>query len=848
MYINSKIKSSIAIFSLCAISIAIFGLLGYLPGFGLLGSIKEDYIPMAPTTAISFIVLAGILLNQFLRSLSESSLRIFVALTMVVTLFAALEVVGYFTGMDLNFEDILVPTAGHLGEIPIGRMSVFTGALFLLSGLAVLALLWRVRANNSGTSLGDLIGALGVITFGTAVAVCLAYLFGSPLLYGQGATIPMALTTALAFIMLGAAIVRASGKGSIPLRWLSFTIGPGTRTGMSEGRRLFSLALVMVLVSLMVMTITIVMLYRSNITEYREQLASTVQIQARLIEAVAQHDPLHDKDVSGASSQATMGHIIDAHAKFARFGTTGEFVLARQTGDEIEFIVRDRFDSTVNQQPVAYDSALAEPMRLALQGLSGSIIGLDYRGDMVIAAYEPVAILNVGLVVKIDLAEIQEPFIKTGLIAVTFALILILGGTALFFHLGRPIITKLREHTQDLEKEITERKQAEEERGKLEHQIKQTQKIESIGQLAGGVAHDFNNMLGVILGHAELAMRKAGPSSPFIPDLEAIRSAANRSADLTRKLLTFARKQTIAPKVLDLNETVAGMLQMLQRLIGENIQLSWNPEISLWPVKVDPSQIDQILANLCVNARDAISGTGKITIKTANSSMDESFCVSHPEVVPGDYVQLSFSDDGKGMDKDVQSHVFEPFYTTKGIGEGTGLGLATVYGAVRQNSGAITLYSEPGHGTVFNIYLPRVITAIDVVPEITAEPLQPGAETVLLVEDDKMLLQLKTSMLEKCGYTVLPALTPGIALSLARQYTSPIHLLLTDVIMPEMNGKELSEKITALRTETRVIFMSGYTADIISRQGVIEAGVHFLQKPVSLEALTSKVREVLDHY
>jgi CheY-like chemotaxis protein len=299
--------------------------------------------------------------------------------------------------------------------------------------------------------------------------------------------------------------------------------------------------------------------------------------------------------------------------------------------------------------------------------------------------------------------------------------------------------------------------------------------------------------------------------------------------------------------VLDLNDAVAGTLKMLQRLIGENILLSWNPAANLWPVKVDPSQINQILTNLCVNSRDAISGTGNISIKTANTSWDEVAIASRPyDVVPGDYVLLSVSDDGCGMGKKVQAHIFEPFYTTKEIGSGTGLGLATVYGAVKQNLGFFTVYSEPGLGTVFNIYFPRTSKAVEVKQEKAEKPLLRGTETVLLVEDDEMLLRLVTSMLEESGYTVMAAITTDLAQTLAKEHPGPIHLLISDMIMPVMNGKELSDKLQPLRPEMKVLFLSGYTAEIISKQGVIEGEIHFLQKPFSFEALTAKVREVLD--
>jgi PAS domain S-box-containing protein len=395
--------------------------------------------------------------------------------------------------------------------------------------------------------------------------------------------------------------------------------------------------------------------------------------------------------------------------------------------------------------------------------------------------------------------------------------------------------------------DITERKQAEEERAKLETQLHQAQKMESVGRLAGGVAHDFNNMLSVILGHAELALIKSDPSQPLRANLKQILDAAERSADLTRQLLAFARKQTITPKILDLNETVAGMLKMLQRLIGEDIDLNWQPKANLWPVKMDPSQIDQILANLCVNARDAISGVGKMTIETGNSIFDKDYCADHVDFVPGEYVRLSVSDNGCGMDKETLDHIFEPFFSTKELGKGTGLGLATVYGAVKQNNGFINVYSEPGQGTTFTIYLPRYAAKAEQTQQVgPAAPAARGNETILLVEDELSIRELATTMLEMQGYTVLAACTPGKAIHLAGMHAGKIHLLMTDVVMPEMNGRELSERLLQLYPDLACLFMSGYTADVIAHHGVLDEGVNFIQKPFSLLNLAAKVREALD--
>jgi PAS domain S-box-containing protein len=394
--------------------------------------------------------------------------------------------------------------------------------------------------------------------------------------------------------------------------------------------------------------------------------------------------------------------------------------------------------------------------------------------------------------------------------------------------------------------DISRRKKAEEERQNLQDQLLQARKMESVGRLAGGVAHDFNNMLGVILGHSELALRQVEPAQPLFTNLEEIRKAGQRAADLTRQLLAFARKQTVSPTVLDLNDTVSRMLSMLRRLIGEDIDLTWKPGAELWPVKMDPSQVDQILANLCVNARDACSGVGKITIETTNIVFDEVDCIRNTGFIPGEYVQLAVSDSGCGMGKEVLENLFEPFFTTKGIGQGTGLGLATVYGIVKQNKGLINVYSEPGVGTTLRIYLQRYAGTL----EPSAEVAQPrkiggGTETILLVEDEPAILNVGRVMLESLGYRVLAAGTPGEALIKVEEYAGNIDLLVTDVIMPEMTGRELSNRLLSLYPNLKRMFMSGYTANIIAEQGVLEEGLCFLQKPFSLRALSIKVREAL---
>lgn len=395
--------------------------------------------------------------------------------------------------------------------------------------------------------------------------------------------------------------------------------------------------------------------------------------------------------------------------------------------------------------------------------------------------------------------------------------------------------------------DISERKQAEREKQKLQEQLLLTQKMESIGRLAGGVAHDFNNMLSVILGNAELSLLKMDSAHPLRPHLEEIRTAAEHSAELTRQLLAFARKQEVTPKEIDLNLAVGQMLAMLRRLVGEEIKLDWSPGHELWRIKIDPAQIDQILMNMTVNARDAIDGIGKIKMETRNLIADEPYCSLQVGLVPGDYVLMEITDNGCGMDRKTLDNIFEPFFTTKQEGTGTGLGLATVYGIVKQNCGIITAYSEPGKGTSFKIYFPRNKEKTALSKSTVAPITLPcGEETVLLVEDDVMLLKIVRVMLLKLGYKVLAASSPSESILLAREYDDDIHLLITDVIMPEMNGRELAGQLSDLYPRLKCLFMSGYTASVISSHGVLEKGIHFIQKPFSINTMASKLCEVLD--
>ena len=390
------------------------------------------------------------------------------------------------------------------------------------------------------------------------------------------------------------------------------------------------------------------------------------------------------------------------------------------------------------------------------------------------------------------------------------------------------------------------REEAEQRSASLSAQLAQAQKLEAIGRLAGGVAHDFNNLLMGIMGNAEFCRDGVDADHPIREYIDEILVNAGRSADLTRQLLAFARQQPVKPVVLDVNEVIAGMLKLLRRLLGEGIDLVWMPGNDVARVTMDPSQLDQILANLCINARDAIEAVGSLTIATANARIDEEACARQVDAVAGDYVMLTVRDTGCGMAPDVVAHIFEPFFTTKGQGEGTGLGLATVYGVVRQNGGFIDVHSEPDKGTTFRIYLPRAadLDTVEVEPEEEDAPR--GSETVLVVEDESAILHLSERLLTRLGYTVLSAPGPLEALQLVERHDGSIDLLLTDVVMPDMSGRELAARLQAVLPTLKCLFMSGYTSNIIAQHGVLDAAIDFMQKPVTLTVMARRVRAALD--
>ena len=387
-------------------------------------------------------------------------------------------------------------------------------------------------------------------------------------------------------------------------------------------------------------------------------------------------------------------------------------------------------------------------------------------------------------------------------------------------------------------------------RRSVEGQLRQSHKMEAIGTLAGGVAHDFNNLLTVIIGNAQLALMDAGKNGPLYEEIKEIEKAGERAVSVTRQLLAFSRKQIIMPEILDINEEINETGKMLQRLIREDIEFLTVLEPELWKVYADPMQINQVLMNMVVNARDAMPGGGKLTIETANMELDNIYFQDRgvESALSGSYVMLAVTDNGTGMDEKTRSRVFDPFFTTKEKVGGTGMGLSTVYGIVKQNNGYVWVYSEPGKGTTFKVYFPKVaedVTAGKEQAKVSDEI--SGSETVLIVEDNDALRKLAKNVLRKYGYEILEAENGEKALNVSETHEGPIHLLLTDVVMPRMSGTDLSEKLRSIRPETRVIYMSGYTADAIVRNGILRQNINFIEKPFSLESLAKKVRQVLDN-
>ncbi|MCM2285360.1 MAG: PAS domain S-box protein [Desulfobacula sp.] len=925
-------------FNLCALGViilSVMGLLGYLPGLELLASIHKDYIPMAPATAIGFLILGGILPALNTKPLSRTRTVVLSVLTFMVSLFGLMEMAGHMMGMDLVFEQALVPVSSFHDGIPVGRMSPVTGICFLLSGMALGCLILHQGPSPPGKRIEYIGGSLAVLVLTISFVFCLAYFHGSPLLYGYTSLIPMALTTALGFLLLSLGILISRRDGfpmrifaenstrayllrfMVPLSILSVMLGGLTASSFIEWLKINPAIISAALTVLMAIFTGLAAIFISRhmgrlidrqneiIKRSRQALSRQEEEYRILFETMAQGVVYQNADGEILTANPAAQHILGLSLDQMKGRTSKDPRWKAVDKNKKELpgdrhpamvalktkkIVKDFIQGVFNPKHNDYVWILVNSVPQFKEGedepyqVYSTFLDItesrqtEAVRDMLMAAIEQSGEMVIitspeGIIQYVNQAfEKVSGYTRQEVIGQNPRILKSGRQDEAFYHQLRATLSKGNTfkgrmvnkrkdgsfYTEDaaispvcnasgaivnyvaVNRDITEQIL-------LEAQFQQAQKMESVGRLAGGVAHDFNNMLTIIISYTQMLINQTTASDPIHNDLEQILKAAQRSTDITRQLLAFARKQTINPKYLNVNDAVESTLKMLRRLIGEDIDLSWNPESGLWPVMADPSQIDQVLANLCVNARDAIRSVGKITIETDNISFDNAYCAEHPGFVPGDFVLLAVSDDGCGMDKPTLERLFEPFFTTKGLGQGTGLGLATVYGIVKQNNGFINVYSEPEKGTTFRIYLPRYTgEAGEIRPKEAVEIRMGRGETVLIVEDEASILKLGKRILMELGYTVLAAATPGQAMETAKTHEGDIHLIITDVVMPEMNGRDLSRQIQNFYPDIKVLFMSGYTADVIAHQGVLDRGVHFLQKPFSNKDMAAKIREVLD--
>ena len=793
-----------------AAGLAALAILGWLTPARALSSFGSAFIPMAPSTAVCFLLLAGATAAYAAVPKRALATRAAAAAAWVVSGLALVQLAQALGGGPSTADTLLVPRPARFGQVLVGRMSPLTAIAFLLAGGALLA----VAGGRRRPALGDLGGWLASLLAALGGVVLLGYGYGTPLLYG-GTVVPMALTTALAFGALAVALLSLAGRGRFPLRSLS---------GGSARARLLRAFL-------------------------------------PIVPAVVVADGLFFRFAPATNPALHAAIVALLLAIVVTVGVARAAHVVGQALDraEDERRARDRAERATQEQA----RMLVESQRVARLG--------SYRADLVAGSWTSSAMLD-------EIFGIGDPAFRKDLpgwlavvhpderdeMAAYFAEVA--GGRQAFdreYRIRRLSdgaerwVHAIGELTYDGEgrpleligtiQDVTERKAAEVEKAHVEGMLRQSQRLEAVGQLAGGVAHDFNNILGVITGYAELAQKQLPEGHPARPRLAEILKAAGRAAALTRRLLAFGRKQVMQPKLLDLNHLLRDLGRMVERLVGEDVELELRTAPELGAVKADPTQIEQVVMNLVVNARDAMPRGGGLTIETANVDLDEAYAALHPPAQAGRFVMIAVSDSGVGMDAEVQKHVFEPFFTTKPPGEGAGLGLATVYGIVKQSGGYIWVYSEPGRGTTFKIYLPRADEAPGAEAAAPAGlPSARGHETVLVVEDNAPLREAVRETLGELGYVVLIAGDGESAIETAASHAGPIHLLLSDVVMPKLGGPGLALRVAALRPGIRVLYMSGYSNGVISRHGVLGPDVLLLEKPFTGERLARAVRAALD--
>ncbi len=737
------------LFGLLAIIVSGFALIGWFVESVTLKGVGAGYIPMAPNTALLFVLLGSVL-----ASFNAKSAKFYLVARIATTFAAAValtRLTEYAIGLELRVDHWLFRfPAESVGLSPVGKMAFPTAITFMLISAAFLLV---TLPNHRWAN--DLARVLAIFTGSVGLAFSLGYLYGAPLLYG-GRSIPMALNTAFCFTMLAVGlVVRASTRDIAERRWA-----------------------------------------KEALQRAHDELENRVK--ERTTELVAQQQFLHA--VVDTSPSAIF--VKDSQGRFTMVNRAAE----QAYGRPVEEII-GKMEAELNGDPREIDT---------------------FRHDDA----EVIQTLKPRFVAEEQLTNPRT------------------GETRTFEAIKVPLRLpgKNEVHILGVATDITDRKRTEEALRQSEEQLRQSQKLEGIGQLAGGIAHDFNNLLTVIGGYSDLLLRHDGLDEKAREKLEEVHKAADRAASLTRQLLAFSRKQVLQPEILDLNSLVDELGKMLRRLINEDIEIRMSLESDVARINADPGQVEQVLINLVVNARDAMPQGGQITIATANVELDQGYSDLHISVTPGEYVMLAVSDTGIGMDAETRKRIFEPFFTTKEVGKGTGLGLSTIYGIVKQSGGNIWVYSEPGKGTTFKIYFPRVAADTTVEPVGTApqKDLRPATETILLVEDEENVRKLAASVLEASGYKTLVATSGEEAIEICKTHVGEIDLLLTDVVMPRMNGKRVADKVRSIRPYLQVLYMSGYTDHAIVHHGVLDAGTNYIEKPFTARSLNAKVRAALD--
>jgi PAS domain S-box-containing protein len=757
---------------------------GLLPGFAA----------MEPLTALGFILCGASLWASALRP-SVVSLTISKLLAAAVILFGAATLLEYGTGSDLHFDAVLFRhTWLTTGMIHPGRMALSTALAFSLLGTALL--LPELETHRGGRPAEWFAAITTLIGF----AAVLGYIYGVNAVYRVSAISSMAIHTAVLFVLLGVAVL--FGR---PNRGLA-TIVTSPRLGGALARRILPFVIV-----------------------------SPVLLGSLCLEGQRLGWFGSEFGVAIFTSSSVVIFTVVAWTTAAWLNQAD---LRRQENEESLRNSEERFSKAFRSSPVPITISTELDGRY-LDVNQAFLTMMEYKREEVVGRTSKQ--LEIWARPE-DRAEMVSRIGKGGSVPpLEIELRSKSGKKRIVQVVPEAISVNETGCILAITLDITEAR-------RLQDQFFQAQKLEAVGRLAGGIAHDFNNVLGVIIGYADLLRESLPPFDPVQRHVEQIKNASYRAAELTQQLLAFSRRKVVNTKVLDLSAIAKNLSSMLARMIGEDISLVLDSEEGLGSIRADPGQIEQVLMNLAVNARDAMPEGGKIIIETRNADLDRSFAQQHqPEVQPGEYVMLAVSDNGIGMDKETRSRIFEPFFTTKDPGEGTGLGLSTVYGIVKQSNGYIWVYSEPRQGTTFKMYFPRVDEPVTPPADATVEDSSArGTETILLVEDNDALRELGMNLLTGHGYKVLEAPNARSAITVSEAYPSPIHLLVTDVIMPDVNGRELAIRLMASRREMRVLFMSGYPGTLVTVHGVRDVEASLLQKPFTKSTLLSRVRSVLD--